>query len=436
MTRVLTVLVALLLLVLPVRPTWAGVEIQDLTSPDGHGFWLVEEPAIPIVAIEMSFRGGSWLDPEGREGLARMTFSLLEEGAGDLDAIAFENRASEISARMGFGASRDHVSVSARFLVETLDESVDLLALAMTRPRFDDEPVARIRQQILSGIRQSETDPDAQMRQAWRERAYPGHPYGRDLQGSAESIQAITVDELEATRARLLTQDGASIAIVGAIDAARAGEVVDRLLSGLAKDAPPAAPRVETDPPAGVHVVQEDVPQSSALMGHRGLRRSDPDYITAYVMNHILGGGGFSSRLTTEVREKRGLAYGVYSYLTESDGAEFIMASVSTANTRIAESLEVMRGEWTRMVEDGVTEDELSAAKTYLTGSFPLRFDSNAKIANFLVFMQREGLGRDYLDRRTGLIEAITVEDIARVAKRLLNPEALSVVVVGMPEGL
>lgn len=418
------------------RPAWSGVTVQELTSPGGQPFWLVEEPSIPIVAVELSFRGGSWLDPEGREGLARLTMSLLEEGAGDLDAVAFETRASEISARMGFSAGRDTSSVSARFLTDTLDEGIDLLVLALTQPRFDPEPVERVRRQILSGIAQGETDPDTIMRRAWAERAYPGHPYSRRSSGTVDSVQAIAASDIAAMHARLLTREGTHVAIVGAISADKAAEIVDRLIGGLPADGSAEVPDVETDPPVGIHVIQEAVPQSVALLGHRGLRRTDPDYIPAFVMNHILGGGGFSSRLTQEVRVKRGLAYGVYSYLTESEGSELIMASVSTENARISESIQVIKDEWARMAAEGATPEELSAAKTYLTGSFPLRFDSNAKIAGFLIFLQREGLGSDYIERRNGLIEAVTVEDIARVAERLLKPEALSVVVVGMPEGL
>lgn len=414
----------------------AEIVIQDLTSPDGHGFWLVEEPSIPIVAVEMGFSGGSWLDPDGREGLARLTLSLLEEGAGDLDAVAFANRADEISARFGFGAGREQVTVSARFLLETLDESSTLLTLAMTEPRFDSEPVERLRRQMLSGVASREKDPDSIAARAWFDQAFPGHPYGRPSGGTRESLSAITVDDLRAMHRRLLTRTDVDIAIVGAIDADRAGALVDRLLKGLPEGEAIDVPQAQTAPPPGLTVFEEDVPQSVALLGHAGLPRSDPDFIAAYVMNYVLGGGGFSSRLTEEVREKRGLAYSVYSYLSPMDGAALHMAGVQTANARISESLDVIRTEWREMAEAGITADELARAKTYLTGSFPLRFDSNARIASYLVFVQRENLGRDYVNRRNGEIEAVTIDDVRRVAARLLDPDALSIVVVGKPEGL
>ncbi len=417
-------------------PVQAAVDIQQLTSPGGQDFWLVEEHAIPIVSLEMGFDGGSRLDPQGKAGLATFTMGLMEEGAGELDAVAFANRADDISARLGFDAGRDSVEVSGQFLTETLDEGVDLLALALAEPRFDPEPVARVRGQILSGIAQSENDPRDVAGKEWYAQAFPHHPYGTPQSGTRESVAAIGADDLRAAQQRLMTRANAHIAIVGDVDPARAGQIVDRLVAGLPQGEPVAAQPAETLPPPGIHVVEQDVPQSVAVFGQQGIARDDPDFIPAYVMNYILGGGGFSSRLTEEVREKRGLAYGVYSYLTEMDAAKLYMGGVQTANERIAESLDVIRAEWARMAEDGVTPEELDKAKTYLTGSFPLRFDTNAKIASYLVYVMMEDLGADYINKRNDLIEAVTLDDVNRVAKRLLKPDELSVVVVGKPVGL
>lgn len=415
---------------------YAEIAIQEVTSPSGQDFWLVEEPSIPIVAIEMGFRGGTRLDPEGKEGVSRFVRGLMDEGSGELDAVAFSNRADDISSRVGFSVNRDAAEVSGRFLVETLDEAVDLMALAISSPRFDPEPVERVRQQILSGIAQSETDPSSISSKVFFERAFPDHPYGRPSSGTAETIASITVEDLRAAHAALFNTAELKIAIVGAIGPERAGEIVDRLIAGLPKQDVPPVRLAETAPPPGVHVVQQDVPQSVAVFGQLGMARDDPDFIPAFVMNYVLGGGSFSSRLTEEVREKRGLAYSVYSYLSAPEGAALYLGRVQTANERIAESIEVIRAEWARMAAEGVTAEELEKARTYLTGSFPLRFDSNSKIANYLLFVQTEDLGIDYINKRNGLIEAVTLEDIRRVAARLLKPDALSFVVVGNPVGL
>ena len=417
-------------------PSALALEIQERTSPGGTDYWLVEEPSIPMVAVEIEIDGGTRLEDPSVGGVGQFMAGLMDEGAGDLDAIAFSRRADEISARFGFSAGRDSVSVSARFLVETLDESVDLLHLALTEPRFDAEPVERVRRQILAGMKDRATDPGAIAGRAFFARAYPDHAYGRPAEGTEETIAAITVDDLRAAHGQLLSRSNAHVALVGAIDGATADRIVDALLDGLPEGAPIAANPVTTAPPPGLHVVTEDVPQSVAMFGQPAIPRDDPDFIPAYVMNYILGGGGFTSRLMTEVREKRGLAYSAYSYIINRDEASLHMGGVQTANARMAESLEVVRDEWRKMFTDGVTAEELDAAKRYLTGAFPLRFDSNAKIAGYLVFLQREGLGTVYLDERNSLIEAVTLDDIRRVAGRIMDPEKLSIVVVGNPVGL
>jgi len=413
-----------------------ALEIQGLKSPGGAVFWLVEEPSIPIVALEISFAGGARLDPEGRTGLANMMAGLIDEGAGDLDAVGFSKARDEVSARFGFSAGRDTMDISARMLVETLEPSVALLATALASPRFDPEPVGRVRAQILSVIAESGTEPATVAAEAWYAGAFPNHPYGRPRRGTAESVSAITRDDLVAARLRLLTRANARIAVVGAIDASRAGRMVDTILAGLEQGTVLVRARTGETPPPGLRVIELDVPQSAAVFGHAGLARDDPDFIPAYVMNYVLGGGGRASRLMEEVREKRGLAYGVYAYLSVRDETALYIGSVQTANERMAESLEVIKAEWARMAADGITAEELDSAKRYLTGAFPLRFDSNAKIANYLVFMQEADLGIDYLERRNGLIEAVTLDDVKRVAAWLLKPENLSIVVVGKPEGL
>ncbi len=258
----------------------------------------------------------------------------------------------------------------------------------------------------------------------------------RPSRARARASPRSRVDDLRAAQQRLMTRANAHIAIVGDVGPEQAGQIVDRLVAGLPQGEPVPAEAAETVPPPGIHVIEQDVPQSVAVFGQEGIGIKDPDFFPAYVMNYILGGGGFSSRLTEEVREKRGLAYGVYSYLTELNSAKLYMGGVQTANERIAESLEVIQAEWARMAEKGVTAQELDKAKTYLTGSFPLRFDTNAKIANYLVYVMMEDLGADYINRRNDLIEAVTLQDVNRVAKRLLKPDQLSFVVVGKPVGL
>jgi len=413
-----------------------AVDVQEAVSPEGTTFWLVEEQTIPIVSIEVWFEGGGRLDPEDRPGLSRLTIGLIDEGSGDMDAVAYSKARDELAARFGFGVERDRVTVSATMLAEEATASAALLGTVLAEPRFDLDAVDRVRAQMLSSLASSETDPNSVASKHWYARAFPDHPYGRPLDGTKESVTAITREEIQAQYGTLMARSRATVAVVGAVTPVEAGALIDTILAGVPEGSSVAAPEPAGAPPAGVDVVSLPIPQSVAIWGQQGLRRDDPDFFPAFVMNHILGGGGFSSRLMTEVREKRGLAYGVYSYLSELDGAELYLGSVQTANDRIAESLDVVKTEWTRMATEGVTEEELDKAKKFLTGAFPLRFDSNSKIAGFLAFAQAEDFGRDYIDRRNGLIEAVTVEDIRRVAARLLDTDALSVVVVGEPAGL
>jgi zinc protease len=417
-------------------PSAHALNIQDLKSPNGAAFWLVAEPSIPIVALEISFTGGARIDPADRTGLANLMAGLIEEGSGDLDAVGFSKARDDLSARFGFSAGRDSFDVSARMLVETLEPSVALLATALASPHFDPDSIERVKAQILSVIAESGAEPETVAAQTWYAATFPDHSYGRPTEGTAESVAAISRDDLIAARTLMLTRANARIAVVGAIDAEQAGRMVDTVLSGLEQGTPLVLVATNDTPPPGLTVIDLEVPQSAAIFGHAGLTRDDPDFIPAYVMNYILGGGGFASRLMTEVREKRGLAYGVYSYLSVSDETALYLGSVQTVNERMAETLEVIKAEWARMASEGVTADELDRAKRYLTGAFPLSFDSNSKIANYLVFIQEANLGIDYIDRRNGLIEAVTLEDIKRVAARLLKPDDLSIVVVGKPTGL
>lgn len=431
----LTALIAATAFAAPVTAT-AAAKIQRVVSPGGIEAWLVQEPAIPIVAIEVSFDGGSVLDPEGKEGVANLMMGLLEEGAGDLNAVGFAQSADEIAARLSFSSGRESVSLSLRSLKENLNETVDLMRLAITQPRFDEEPVARVKAQIISSIKSSETDPNSIASKAFYEAAFPDDPYGRPSSGTEETVTALTVEDLKTARETLLNVGAAHIGVVGDISAEELAPLLDRLLGDLRNEPATELPKVEFKGAPGVTVIDLDVPQSVATFGHKGILRDDPDFITAYVVNYILGGGGFSSRLTTEVREKRGLSYSVYSYLFPMDRAGMYLGGVATANASMKDSIAVIQDEWRKMAEEGVSEEELRKAKRYLTGAYALRFDSNSKIANILVGIQAVGLPIDYTEMRNSLVEAVTLEDVERVAARLFRPDELSIVVVGRPEGL
>ncbi len=414
-----------------------ATEVTRVISPGGIEAWLVEAHAIPILSVSIAFRGGATLDPAGKEGRANMVSALLDEGAGDYDSRAFQSRLEDLAIHLGFSTGLDTFTASLKTLTVNTDAAFEMLRLAMTEARFDEEPVERIRRQLQVRLTRLADDPDRIARRAWFDAAFPDHSYGRPVDGTPESVAALTVADLRDFVAGQLARDRMVVAVVGDIAPDRLGALLDATLGGLpAAGAPLTTAKTAPAAPGRLIVVERDIPQSVVVFGHQGLDRDDPEFYAAYVMNYALGGGGFTSRLTQEVRQKRGLAYGVYSYLSPLDYAALFFGGVATENARVAESLEVIRAEFARMRDDGLTADELADAKTYLTGSFALRFDSNGKIAKFLIGIQLDDLGIDYIDRRNGYIEAVTLADANRVAARLLDPEALQVVVVGTPEGL
>jgi len=332
---------------------------------------------------------------------------------------------------------QDALSVSAKMLTENRDQAVALLRQSLVTPRFDDDAVERVRAQILSILASNEKDPNDIASTAFNRAAYPDHPYGSNYEGTPETVSALIRQDLIDIHRTLLVTDRVIVSAVGDITADELGRLIDTLLDGLpAASDTPLPTDVQDQLSGGVKIIDFPIPQSVVLFGHSGIAQSDPDFFAAYILNHILGGGGFESRLMTEVREKRGLTYGIGTFLVGRDYSNLFMGQVSSSNDTVAQAIEVIREEWRKMAETGVSEEELQAAKTYLTGAYPLRFDGNAPIANILVGMQRMGLSPDYVETRNDRMNAVTLDEINRVAKRLLQPDDLFFVVVGQPVNL
>ena len=417
-------------------PALAEVEIKEVTSPAGITAWLVEDHSIPFTALELRFRGGTSLDAPGKRGSVYLMTALLEEGAADLDSRAYARALESLAASFDFDADDDSVAISARFLTENRDQAAALLRDTLHAPRFDPDAIERVRAQVVSGLLSDAKDPNDIAGSAFSELAFGVHPYGSDGKGTVESVTALTRDDILAAKHAVFARDRLYVGAVGDITAEELGALVDQLLADLPETGAPIPGPAELGLDGGVTVIEFDTPQSVALFGQRGIAQEDDDFFAAYVLNQILGGGSFESRLMTEVREKRGLTYGVYSYLVPKDLAAIYMGSVSSANDRIAEAIAVIRGEWARIAREGVTQEELDAAKTYLTGAYPLRFDGNSQIANIMVGMQMDDLPIDYIATRNARVEAVTLADVNRVAAELLDPEGLRFVVVGKPVGL
>ena len=411
----------------------AATDIQRIVSPGGIEVWLVRETSLPLIAIDYAFRGGSTQDPAGKSGLASIVADLLDEGAGDIVSHAFHEQLESYAINISFAASRDQLGGSLRTLVEHQDKAVELLRLALTAPRFDAEPVERVRNQTLAGLRRATTNPSEIASDAWWKAAFPGHPYALQVNGSLETVPGLTVADMKGYAHRILARDNLKIGIVGNVDAENAGKIVDRIFGDLPAKADLAP--VATVEPQGIGrkiVVDLDVPQSVILLGHAGIARNDRDFMAAYVLNHILGGGAMSSRLYREVREVRGLVYSVYTGVYPLDYSALFIGSTATRADRTDQTLDVMNEEFRRMAERGPTPEEFADAKSFLKGSYALRFDTSSKIASQLVQIQLDDLGIDYIAKRNSMVDAVTLDDLKRVAKRLLDGGML-VAVVGRP---
>mgnify|MGYP005842868955 CR=1 FL=1 len=414
----------------------AAFEIEPVRSDSGIEAWLVSEDAVPVVAVEALFHAGSHLDPAGKEGLADMTASLLTEGAGDLDSQAFAARMRDLNVSLSVTAGRDTIQIRMRTLSENIVPALDLVRMALAHPRFDALDIERVRAQKLSALARDEEDPDTiAFRTLFRE-ALAGHAYANSPSGTPASIAAITVDDLRAYASGALARDNLSIAVVGDIDAATLTPLLEKTFGGLPAtramaDTAPVAPLVP-----GTTVVDRDNPQTVVVFAMDGMTRDDPDFIPAFVMNHILGGGTFVSRMFVEVREKRGLAYTAYTSLYPLSHGGLLIGYFASGNETAGEALGVARAQIADVAENGVTVAELDDARTFLTGSYALRFDSSSAIAGQLAAIQFEDLGLDYVERRNSLIEAVTLEDIERVAARLLRPDAMRIAAVGRPQGI
>jgi zinc protease len=410
-----------------------AADIQNIDLGKNATVWFAEDHTVPIIAFNISMPAGSAYDPAGKAGLASFAASMMDEGAGDMSSKAFheaiENRAIGFSAR----AERDHLVISITTLKENAPEAMRLLQMALMKPRFEADALARVRTQIIQSLQQDQAEPPRVAGRAFASAFFGSHPYAHATAGDIKSVSSITAADLRAFARRHWVTNGIKVAVAGDITKPALTKLLADTFRPVPNSAPPALPNIGRLGKPGVHVVPLPVPQPSAVFGLPGIMRDDPDFIPGYVANYILGGGGFSSRLTNEVRVKRGLTYGVSTSLTAYSKASVMMGSVATRANAIRQTVQVVRDTMKTFAKDGPTQQELDDAKTYLTGSFPMAFASNRGTASQLGTFQRQNLDIGYVARRNSLIQAVTLADVRRVAKRLYDPARLTVVIAGTP---
>jgi zinc protease len=431
----LTLAACLALTALAPAPSHAAAKIQHLVSPGGIEAWFVQDATVPLIAMEYAFGGGSTQDPPDKPGVGNLVGDLLDEGSGDLDSKTFHERLDRRAIELSFSSSRDYFRGSLRMLKDTRDEAFDLLRMSLTSPHFDSEDVERIRAQVISGLRRDSSSPTALASRKFLEIAYGDHPYGRLATGTLESVPTITIADMKEYVSHVLARDTLRIAVVGDVDADTLGKLLDQTFGGLpAKASLTPVPDVLAAKPPQRAFVPLDVPQTVVTFGGPGPRRHDPDFMAAYVVNHILGGGTLSSRLYHEVREKRGLAYSVYESLLWMEHSALFVGNTGTRADRAGETVEAINKEIRRMAEDGPTQRELDEAKSYLKGSQMLALDTSSKLASALLQYQLDQLPIDYIEKRNAIIDAVTLDDAKKAAQKLWGQGLLTVIVGRAPQ--
>jgi len=434
-TRAFVAAAGVTLAALASTPSQAATKIQHLISPGGIEAWFVQDATVPLIAMEYAFSGGGAQDPADKPGVANLVADLLDEGSGDLDSKTFHERLDRRAIELSFSATRDYFRGSLRMLRDNKDEAFDLLRTSLTSAHFDPTDVERIRSQVISGLRRDTTNPNSLAGRKFLEVAYGDHPYGRQVTGTLESVPAIEIADMKEYVRRVLAKDTLKIAVVGDVDPATLGKLLDQTFGGLpAKASLVPVPDVAAAKPPQRAFVPLDVPQTVITFGGPGVLRHDPNFMAAYVVNHILGGGGLSSRLYHEVREKRGLAYSVYEALLWMDHSALFIGNTGTRADRAGDTMDAIEKEVRRIAEEGPTQQELDEAKSYLKGSQMLALDTSSKLASGLLQYQLDKLPIDYLEKRNAIVDAVTLDDAKKAAQRLWGQGLLTVIVGRAPQ--
>lgn len=400
--------------------------------PGGIVLLVAERPVVPIVAVRVFMRAGAVQDPANRPGLANLVGEVLTRGTARRSAAEIDEAIEFVGGRLEADAGRDGLTVSLSVLKKDLTLGLDLLADVVLSPAFPEAEVKRKITQIQAAIKRSEEDPGTVAARALARWVYPGHPYGRPTEGTIESVGALTREDVVGFYRRHVRPDTTIVAMAGDVTADEARRLVLARLGGWRRPTapPPALPPAPGPAPARVQTIAKPLTQATILLGRPAIRQVDPDYFSLAVASYVLGGGS-ASRLYTRVRDQGGLAYEVYSALSAGRYGASFLVSAQTRATEVVKVADILGEELARLAREPVSDDELQLAKDYLIGSFPLRLDTTAKVADFVVAVEEQGLGLDYADRYRSSVAAVTAADVQRVAAKFLPPDTFSRVVVG-----
>ena len=424
-------LFAILSICLLAPPATANMVPQRSVLGNGMILLTSEQKALPMVSIELLIDAGSRHDMPKQEGLANLTARLLTYGTQRRTALQISDTLDFIGAGLSAGCGEDLATVSMTVLKKDLGTGLELLAEVLTLSTFPQEEIDRQKQSIIASIKAREESPGDIAQRRFAAALYPQSPYGRPVEGSEASVKGLEQQSLRAFYERYYRPNRTILSVVGDISHQEIARALNEAFRSWPKGEPATAPvapsKIGT---AETLRVNKELTQANIILGHEGVGRENPDYYAIQVMNYILGGGGFSSRTLDSIRNERGLAYSVYSYFSAEKGHGTFELVMQTKNETALEAIRIAKAEIRRMREELVTEEELSDAKDYLIGSFPLRFDTNRKVANFLAQVEYFQLGLDYPERYADFIKKVTREDVQHVAQKYLKPETLITVIV------
>lgn len=411
------------------------LDIREVTSPSGITAWLVEDHALPVISLRFAFlESGSALDSEATQGLVQLLSNTMDEGAGDLPAKEFQKALLDQSITLTFGSGRDGFGGTLKTLSRHREKAFHLLHLALSAPRFDEEPVGRMKEANIARIRSNRTDPEWMAARLMNDVAFAGHPYALNSGGTVSTLGGLTPQDLKKFYKTHLTRDRLIVAAAGDITPKELTSLVERLFGHLPETGPDQTiPDTMVKGAGTITVHKQPIGQTVINIMMPAFDRDDPDYYALQVLNYIFGGAGFGSRLMEEVREKAGLSYGIYSSLRNYRHLDALAIHTSTKNETVKQSLSLIKREMRRLVNEPVSERELADAQSYLTGSMPLALSSTEAIAGLLLSLREDDLPIDYLDQYAKNIRAVTTEDVQRVAARILQQNAMTIVMVGNP---
>ena len=422
------------LIVLFVHPVAAGVNIQEVEAKDVTA-WMVEAYHVPIVEVAFTFKNaGAVSDPKNKQGLARIVSKMLMEGTKSKDATQLREALESLAIHVRTSTSGDMFTVSMLTLAENLDEAFDLFAEVLNEPRFGEAKLDEVKERTKIRIKKLQEKPHYVAGRGWDRLAYGDHPYGQSSHGTPETIANITVDDLKRFHGQYLTRENLLVAAVGAVDAKIFQKHMADVVEPLPKAFKPAhdVKPVTIDSTGKWKDIERDLPQSVVIFGVQGIPRDDPDFYAAYVMNHIVGGMSLTSRLGKAVRKEKGLTYDISTALDSSLYSDVWYGVFATKSESVMEALKTAEEAIRDAGTGNFTEKEVKEAIGYLVGSFPLNLGSNSSVLRYLQTMQIHGLGKDYLEKRNDLFKAVTVDQVNKVAQRLLNPDKFVVVKVGV----